>query len=123
MNWLIKYSIVLVLTMVSMMAQAQEENRFVEGISDLPLHQAFELLDEPLIFDSADGRIIEVTYVTQNSQLGQQEVIDYYQELMTQLGWQSVSPQIFEREGEQLSLEFEMKHGEMQLTFILRPIS
>jgi hypothetical protein len=66
---------------------AQEGKEFIAGIEDLPVMPGLaEIADAGLIFDKPSGRIVEA-YA--QGEVGEQAVLDFYQETLPQLGWLS----------------------------------
>ena len=59
--------------------------------------------DSATVFDTAQGRIVEVFA---SGALKEGRVLAFYDETLPQLGWQRVASGLFRREGEVLSLEF-----------------
>ena len=85
---------------------------FLAGFQDLPLMPGLQAVDEAgLVFDSPSGRIAEA-YVTGSVQ--RRKVTDFYRETLPALGWQPRSENRYEREGEELTIDF--FEGEAGLT-------
>lgn len=90
-------------------SHAQEAPRFISVLDDLPLMEGLiEDVDSATVFDTARGRIVEV-FAT--GALKQDRVLAFYDETLPQLGWRRVSPGVFRREGEALSLEFSLRRS------------
>lgn len=82
-------------------AQAAE---FLAGFADLPLMPGLQAVDEAgLVFDSPSGRIAEA-YAT--GSVNRQAVTDFYKSTLPALGWAERSANRFEREGEELMIDF-----------------
>jgi hypothetical protein len=82
---------------------AQEGKEFIAGIEDLPVMPGLaEIADAGLIFDKPSGRIVEA-YA--QGEVGEQAVLDFYQETLPQLGWLSQADNRYAREGEELTLQ------------------
>lgn len=93
--------------------------KFVEGIADLPLYEGFQMEGEPLVFDGNDGRIIEVSYISENKD--QASVWEYYNSVLPQLGWEHIEDNNFARENELLTIMVASYHDEVHLSFRLAP--
>jgi hypothetical protein len=86
---------------------AQETQRFVSVIDDLPLIDG--LIEDPgsaTVFETAEGRIVEVFA---SGVLEQDQLLVFYDKTLPQLGWLRIKRGLFHREGEILSLEFSKK--------------
>ena len=90
-------------------------------IDDLPLmHGMTEKPDDTLVFDKPGGRIVEVSAETPASE---EEVRDFYAQVLPPLGWKSPKPFEYVRENEMLKMEFEKAGGETLVHFTLTPNS
>jgi len=99
---------------------AQEGKEFIAGIEDLPVMPGLaEIADAGLIFDKPSGRIVEA-YA--QGEVGEQAVLDFYQETLPQLGWLSQAGNRFAREGEELTLQVRASEtGGVVVMFRLAP--
>jgi len=99
---------------------AQEGKEFIAGIEDLPVMPGLaEIADAGLIFDKPSGRIVEA-YA--QGEVGEQAVLDFYQETLPQLGWLSQADNRYAREGEELTLEVRASEtGGVVVMFRLAP--
>ncbi|MCH7864005.1 MAG: hypothetical protein IIC56_02165 [Proteobacteria bacterium] len=84
-------------------AHAQEPAGFVSTIDDLPLMPGLVEEEGGMVFDSAQGRIVQ-SYAT--GWVSEGAVIAFYAETLPQLGWRPDGPGVFRREGEILKVEF-----------------
>lgn len=72
--------------------------------SDLPLMPGMaERADSLVMFDKPEGRIAEITV---DSTAPAPAVLDYYKKVLPPLGWQAENPQVWRRDGEELTLRF-----------------
>lgn len=109
-----RYLIVL-LCLLALPAVAQDE--LVYGFSDLPLAPGLHNVDSASSqFDTASGSIVEAVTTTEGKTA---EVVLFYAETLPQLGWRTVSPNTYEREGEQLKITVD----ESMVRFSSQPIS
>jgi hypothetical protein len=101
-------------------AQAQAEaTAFLEGSEDIPLMgDLASVPDAGIVFDSPAGRIVESFAAGQTSR---EAVLAFYTDTLPALGWEARSRVLFEREGEQLSLDFFGPDGELTVRFTLAP--
>jgi len=92
---------------------------FVSGIEDLPLMQGLEEAEGGMVFDSPAGRIVEAVAV---GAVSREDVLDFYDETLLQLGWTPDGNGVFRREGEVLRVEFPGAEGERTIVrFALSP--
>lgn len=84
-------------------AHAQEAAGFISTIEDLPLMPGLVEEEGGMVFDSAQGRIVQVYAV---GWVSEGEVNAFYVETLPQLGWRSEGPGVFSREREILKVEF-----------------
>lgn len=89
------------------------ENAYLTAIPDIPLMQGLnekEGVEAPLVFDKAEGRVIEEAAVI-NAQLDKKEVLDFYRATLPSLGWKATmdgeNTQRFVRNKEQLIVKVE----------------
>ena len=99
---------------------AQEGKEFIAGIEDLPVMPGLaEIADAGLIFDKPSRRIV-AAYA--QGEVGEQAVLDFYQETLPQLGWLSQADNRYAREGEELTLEVRASEtGGVVVMFRLAP--
>ncbi len=114
-------------------------DRFVAGISDLPLMEGLSARPEAgFVFDKPDGRIIEAVAVGKVSAPG---VADFYRQVLSQLGWRRDAGAggqaedgtssadgpgyrehlYFVREGERLRVSIADREGRVTVRFSLVP--
>ena len=84
-------------------AHAQEPAGFVSTIDDLPLMPGLVEEEGGMVFDSAQGRIVQ-SYAT--GWVSEGAVIAFYAETLPQLGWRPDGPGVFRRDREILKVEF-----------------
>ncbi len=84
-------------------AHAQEAAGFISMIEDLPLMPGLVEEEGGMVFDSAQGRIVQVYAI---GWVNEGEVRDFYDDTLPQLGWRPDGPGVFRREGEILKVEF-----------------
>jgi hypothetical protein len=95
-------------------------SQFFTAVSDLPLMPGFiEQLDENMVFDKPEGRIIETEAVGKAERDGAER---FYLETLPQLGWKFIGGSRFEREGEVLEIGFaEQEQGYISIHIIVKP--
>lgn len=113
-------AIFVTLPIVAQEGAAQEGKEFIAGIEDLPVMPGLaEIADAGLIFDKPSGRIVEA-YA--QGEVGEQAVLDFYQETLPQLGWLSQVGNRYAREGEELTLQVRASEtGGVVVMFRLAP--
>ena len=94
--------------------------RFVPGINGLPLMEGLILIPESqVIFDTANGRIIEVFAIGNNSP---RDIMSFYSATLQQLGWVLNSNNEFWRDEELLKVEISKnKRGKFIVRFSIAP--
>jgi hypothetical protein len=91
---------------------------FLTEIEDLPLAQGLTEAPGGLLFDTADGRIVEAIA---SGNVDAQQVRGFYAETLPQLGWQSLGGLTFRRDNEILHVVIEDKHHPIVVRFSLAP--
>lgn len=114
-----KFSWILVLALLGHMPPAAAGG-FVPGIEDLPLMAGLRPgAGGPLVFDTPAGRIVESPLA---GDVNPDRVLEFYREVLPQLGWRLLSGRAFQREGERLRIEFPTRPGAgFAVRFTLRP--
>ncbi len=107
---------------VPAVAVAAEAARFVTGMGDVPAMPGLRTAENgALVFDKPNGRIVESVM---QGRVERKAVLGFYAQTMPQLGWKRVADTRFERDGEELSLEFPgggAKAGLTTVRFVLTP--
>ncbi|HYH22935.1 MAG TPA: hypothetical protein VD995_30360 [Azospirillum sp.] len=89
---------------VSAPAAAAETAAFVAGMGDVPVMPGLSpAAEEPLVFDKPTGRIVETVL---HGRVERRAVLDFYARTLPQLGWKRAADTRFQREAEELRLEF-----------------
>lgn len=101
-------------------AWAQDANRFVSVIDDLPLMEGLAEVGEGVEFTTPQGRIVEAT-ATAAAGISRRAVLGFYAETLPQLGWTATGEGAFAREGERLELLFGRSAGALTVRFSLAP--
>ena len=77
---------------------------FLAGFADLPLMPGLQAVEEAgLVFDSPSGRIAEA-YAA--GTVSRRAVTEFYRSTLPALGWLQRTENRFEREGEELTIDF-----------------
>ncbi len=98
---------------------ASAAEAFVEGTEDVPLMSGLVLVaGAGTVFDSPQGRIVEA-YA--KGAVQQKAVLDFYAQTLPQLGWTSLGPAAYRREGETLRLELYPEKDGLTVRFYLAP--
>lgn len=94
--------------------------RFFTTLNDVPLMDGLEeLIDQAVVFDMAEGRIVESSAVTDD--FGIRAIRDFYNATLPQLGWQKVSEGAFVRSGEVLEMRVQEEEGYNTVHFMISP--
>ncbi len=105
-------------------ASAQAETRYLASMPDIPLMpQMTEIKDSRIVFDKAEGRIVEETVKTAN--IRPADIFKFYNETLPALGWTHIlsTPVLarFSRNGEQLIVNLEKLQTESLVSFAVSP--
>lgn len=114
----ILYAALVALVVSSPAALAQNSERFVSVIDDLPLMVGLSEVGEGVEFSTPQGRIAEATATGDVSRLAVQ---DFYARTLPQLGWKALDSTRFVREGEALYLVLGNDGGVLTVRFSLAP--
>ncbi len=83
---------------------------YLRYLPDVPLMPSMvELDDQSMIFDKAEGRVIESSVLA--GDLSEIMVREFYQKALPELGWVEAGPQRFLRNEEQLIVKWEKLPG------------
>jgi hypothetical protein len=97
------------------------EPLFFSSIRDVPVMPALtELPDQTVVFDKAEGRIIES--IAEIHDATNQQILEYYASTLPQLGWIAENPQSYTRETERLRLQFEKLDKHRFLRLMIAPL-
>lgn len=115
-------TILAVLTVCAASAQAQ--TRYLASMPDIPLMaQMTEIKDSRVVFDKAEGRIVEET--VKAADIRPADVLKFYNATLPALGWTSLgvagSLARFSRNGEQLIVNLEKLQAEGLVSFAVSP--
>jgi hypothetical protein len=91
---------------------------FLAELEDLPLAPGLTELPGGLLFDSANGRIVEAQA---SGDAGAEQVRQFYETTLAQLGWQSAGPLQFRRDNEMLKITIDAKAKPLVVHFALSP--
>ncbi len=95
------------------------QDGFIDESVDIPLAPSLVLsAGAGLVFDSPSGRIVEA-FATGTGDRDQ--LIDFYAATLPALGWKQISPTLYGREDERLSLTFFGSDGALSVRFTLSP--
>lgn len=93
---------------------------YLPGFEDVPVQDGLVVDEEgTVVFDSPSGRIVEV-YAT--GLLAPENVLEFYGATLPEMGWQPVTRQRFQRENEQLSIDFFDGQSNLSVRFTLAPL-
>jgi len=99
-------------------ALAAGAEAFLAELEDLPLAPGLTELPGGLLFDSAQGRIVEAQASGETSA---EQVRLFYETTLAELGWQSAGPLQFRRDNEILKIAIDAKAKKLVVHFALSP--
>lgn len=112
--------LLILLLFVSISVAGAAQARFFTELNDIPLMPGlYELAEETVVFDKAEGRIVETAAVSET--VKSNEIKAFYSATLPQLGWVRVGPDIFQRQGEKLTLRLETRGNIEVLKLSLTP--
>jgi hypothetical protein len=91
---------------------------FLNEIEDLPLPQGLTEATGGMLFDTADGRIVEALAT---GDIDPPQVRRFYDETLPELGWRALGGLSFRRDKEILRIAIEEKHHPVVVRFSLAP--
>jgi hypothetical protein len=98
-----------------------EGSRFFTELADIPVMPGlFELVDETMIFDKAEGRVVESAAASETK--NSNEIKAFYNQTLPQMGWVRVREGVFQRGAEQLHLTIETRGNLRILRLSLTPV-
>ena len=99
---------------------AETEAVFFNALEDVPVAPGMEeLVEQTVLFDKPEGRIIEsVAYM---DDVTQEQALDFYHSVLPQMGWNKVSRTRFFRETEFLDIVFEDHEGKNFMRVMVKP--
>lgn len=101
-----KYIILILISLCFISPAMANENQFFETLYDVPVMDGLEELpDMALSFDKMGGRISEAGAIAKD--LSPQEIMTFYAETLSQMGWRQKSNGVFIRQGEILKIMIE----------------
>ncbi len=96
-----------------------QDGGYVSQVEDLPLMPGLsEIADAGLVFDVPAGRIVEV-YA--QGPVARKTVLAFYRRALPPLGWRAAGAVAFQREGENLKLDFLDGGNALIVRFTLTP--
>lgn len=121
MKRLINFFTAVILAVYLSPMTAWSAETFVQGFEDLPLMQGLsQVVGNSVLFDTPQGRIVQASAT---GAMSQADVLKFYTETLPQLGWTRVAEGEFQREGEMLKLEFNNASPDVEVRFLVEPIS
>jgi hypothetical protein len=92
---------------------------FVAGTEDIPLMPGLAAVaGSALSFDKPQGRIVQAQAAGKVTRAAVQR---FYGETLPQLGWRPAGDNAWQREGEELRLDYHGRDGELTVGFTLSP--
>lgn len=99
-----------------------DDPQFFESLYDIPVMTGLsEVKDMSLSFDKAEGRIAYATAIGEN--INELDILAFYSEALSQMGWHKIAPNTFTREQEKLEISFEKSKASELVKFSIRPIA
>ena len=95
--------------------------RFVPGTEDIPVIRGFEVIkNNASAFDSPAGSIVDISFVKFGNNK-QDEILNFYDNTLNQLGWQKISTGKYKRESQNLTVKVFDQQRDTVLNFYIEP--
>lgn len=99
---------------------AENGQAYLSVLPDIPIMEGMrEDAGQQVMFDKEAGRIVETAII--GPQTDENSAVTFYQQVLTQLGWNQGKPGVFTRNGEQLIVKSGKVEGGVRVTFALVP--
>ena len=100
--------------------RAEEDQKYLRYLSDIPiLERGEELEEQAIFFDKAEGRVVEEVIFVPH--FDQKKIKNFYTATLPALGWEASLSDHFLRNGEQLVVKIEKADGGFFVRFALSP--
>ena len=95
------------------------QTAFFSNVEDLPLMSGLrEVVDEGMVFDKPEGRIVEAIAI---GAVSREAVAAFYTAALPELGWEQKGSDTFSRSGEVLRYRLGVVEGETSVRFSIAP--
>jgi hypothetical protein len=92
---------------------------FFSDVEDLPLMSGLrEIVDEGMVFDKPEGRIVEAIAI---GTVSGEAIAAFYNATLPELGWEQIGSDTFSRSGEVLQYRLGVVEGETSVRFSIAP--
>ena len=92
---------------------------FFSDVEDLPLMSGLrEVVDEGMVFDKPEGRIVEAIAI---GPVSREAIVTFYSATLPELGWEQIGSNTFSRSGEVLRYRLGVIEGETSVRFSIAP--
>ena len=110
-----KILVVTILLLINSLASEE----FLKGLEDIPLYKSMTHVENSLVmFDKINGRFVS-TEIT--GPYKYEEVSNFYNKILPNLGWKITNNNLFERGTESLRLEFKTTKKKLTVVFSIFP--
>lgn len=117
-----KYGLTAVLWSVFSLSGLCAEPAFVAGMQDVPLMEGLQALPEELfIYDTLNEHVI-LSSATASAE-HKTQIQAFYKETLPELGWTETAAERWSRDGEKLSIDFDLNGTDLFIQFTLETIS
>ncbi len=94
---------------------------YLPGTEDVPLMKGLELVEDPIIFDNLEGRLVTLHA---QGEISEKEVSQFYAGTLPNLGWKKKADSFYVRDKESLKISFAYSENRKILViFEIAPIS
>lgn len=101
-------------------ANHSEQQQFFETLNDVPLMPGlYEMVDDSVVFDKPEGRIIESRAASEK--LAGAQIKSFYKHTLPQMGWVPRADGSYVRDGETLTMNVEKQGNYSIVRFMVAP--
>ena len=93
--------------------------RYINGIEDIPIFKDMLYVEDSLVlFDKSEGRYVSSEITGDYKKF---EIMDFYESILPNLGWENIGPFLFKRGDEELEIKFSEKGKRTSVIFNIYP--
>lgn len=117
-RWLFRLALALAVMLIALECPVAQ-TVFFSNVEDLPLMSGLrEVVDDGLVFDKPEGRIVEAIAI---GAVSREVIAAFYTAALPELGWEQKGSDTFSRAGEVLRYRLGVVEGETSVRFLIAP--
>jgi len=96
-----------------------QSGRYINGIEDIPIFKNMVYVEDSIVlFDKTEGRYVSSAITGDYNKF---EIMNFYSEVLPNLGWKNIGPSLFERGNEELEIKYSEKGKKTSAIFNIYP--